>query len=112
VVQDDPRRITTRSSGPEEDGVGSLAWRIIGTGSAVLAAAAAQKGLNAGWKLATGNEPPTIPEDPETSWGEAIAWAVVSGAVLGLARLVATRRAAHFYMESTGEMPRALQREV
>jgi hypothetical protein len=89
-----------------------LAWRIIGTGSAVLAAAAAQKALNAGWKLATGNEPPTIPEDPETSWSEAVAWAVVSGAVLGLARLVATRRAARYFIESTGELPPALQREA
>jgi hypothetical protein len=92
--------------------VGSLAWRIIGTGSAVLAAAAAQKGLSAGWKLVTGNEPPTIPEDPETSWREAIAWAVVSGAAIGLARLVATRHAAQYYMRSTGELPDALQREV
>ncbi len=92
--------------------MGSLAWRIIGTGSAVLAAAAAQKGLSTAWKLTTGNEPPTIPEDPETSWREAVAWAIVSGAVLGVVRLVATRRAAHYYMRSTGEMPKALQREV
>ena len=90
--------------------MGSLAWRVIGTGSAVLAAAAAQKGLSAAWKLATGDDPPTIPEDPETTWTEAIAWAMLSGAVLGVARLVATRRAAHYYMRSTGEMPKALQR--
>jgi hypothetical protein len=92
--------------------VGSLAWKIIGTASALLAAAAAQKGLSAAWKLATGDDPPTIPEDPETSWGEAIAWAAVSGAVIGLARLVATRRAAHYYLRSTGELPKALQREA
>ncbi len=90
--------------------MGSLAWRVIGTGSAVLAAAAAQKGLSAAWKLATGDDPPTIPEDPETTWTEAIAWAMLSGAVLGVARLVATRRAAHYYMKSTGELPKALQR--
>lgn len=92
--------------------MGPLAWRIIGTGSAVLAAAAAHKGLSAAWKLATGDEPPTIPEDPDTSWTEAVAWAVLSGAVIGLARLVATRHAAHYYMQSTGELPGALQREV
>jgi uncharacterized protein DUF4235 len=92
--------------------VGSLAWKIIGTASALLAAAAAQKGLSAAWRLATGDDPPTIPEDPETSWGEAIAWALVSGAVIGVARLVATRRAAHYYMRSTGELPKALQREA
>ena len=91
--------------------MGSLAWKIIGTGSAVLAAAAAQKGLAAAWKLATGEDPPTIPEDPETSWREAITWAVLSGAVLGLARLAATRQAAHYYVRSTGELPKALLRE-
>ena len=92
--------------------MGPFAWRVIGTGSAVLAAAAAQKGLTAAWKLATGDDPPTIPEDPETSWRDAIVWAVLSGAVLGLARLVATRRAAHYYMRSTGELPKALQRST
>jgi Protein of unknown function (DUF4235) len=99
-------------TGDQEGAVGSLAWKIIGTGSALLAAAAAQRGLSAAWKLATGDDPPTIPEDPETSWRDAIAWAVVSGAVIGLARLVATRRAAHYYMRSTGELPKALQRET
>jgi hypothetical protein len=99
-------------SGDQEGAVGSLAWKIIGTGSAVLAAALAQKGLSAAWKLATGDDPPTIPEDPDTSWREAITWAVVSGAVIGVARLVATRRAAHYYLRSTGELPKALQREA
>src|SRR3954451_205166 len=96
--------------GDQEDDVGSLAWKIIGTGSAVLAATAAHKGLSAAWKLATGDDPPTIPEDPDTSWTEAIAWAVLSGVVLGLARLIATRRAAHYYIRSTGELPKALER--
>ena len=90
--------------------MGSLGWRVLGTGSAVLAAAAAQRALSAAWKLTTGDDPPTIPEDPETSWTEAIAWAVLSGAVIGLARLVATRRAAQYYIRSTGELPDPLQR--
>jgi hypothetical protein len=96
----------------QEGAVGSLAWKILGTAAALLAGEAAHKGLSAAWKLATGDDPPTIPEDPETSWREAIAWAVLSGAVMGLARLVATRRAAHYYMRSTGELPRALEREA
>jgi hypothetical protein len=96
----------------QEDGVGPLAWRVIGTGSAVLAAAAAQKGLSAAWRLATGDDPPTVPEDPDTGWREAVAWAVLSGAVIGVARLMATRRAAQYYMRSTGELPQALQRDV
>ena len=92
--------------------MGALAWKIIGTASAVFAAAAAHKGLAAAWKLVTGDDPPTIPEDPETSFREALAWAVLSGAVIGVVRLAATRRAAHYYMRSTGELPKALQREA
>ncbi len=92
--------------------MGSFAWKVIGTGSAVLAAAVAQKGISAAWKLATGEEPPTIPEDPDTRWGEAVAWAVLSGAAIGIARLYATRRAAVYYRNSTGELPKALQRSA
>jgi hypothetical protein len=88
-----------------------MVWKVLGTGSAVVAAGLAQKGITALWKTATGNEPPTIPEDPDTSWGEAVGWAVLSGAVIGVARLAATRRAAQYYRHSTGHLPKALVRD-
>ena len=91
--------------------MGSMVWKVLGTGSAVLAAGLAQKGVTALWRTATGNEPPTIPEDPDTSWGEAVGWAVLSGAVIGVARLLATRRAAQYYRHSTGHLPKALVRD-
>jgi hypothetical protein len=92
--------------------MGNMVWKVLGTGSAVMAAAFAEKGLKAIWRTATGNEPPTIPEDPDTNWTEAVSWALLSGAVIGLARLAATRRAAAYYRHSTGELPRALQRSL
>jgi hypothetical protein len=90
--------------------MGAIIWKILGTGSAVLAATFAENGLKALWRTATGNEPPTVPEDPDTSWAEAVSWALLSGAVIGLARLAATRRAAAYYRRSTGELPKALRR--
>jgi transposase len=87
-------------------------WRVVGTGSAVLAATAAQKVLSMAWRAATGDDPPTIPEDPDTEWKDAVAWALLSGAVIGLARLFATRRAAIYYRRSTGELPAAMRRET
>ena len=87
-------------------------WRIVGTGSAVLAGIAAQKSLTVVWKAATGTEPPTIPEDPDTEWKEAVAWALASGAVIGLARLFAARKAAGYYRRATGELPANLRREA
>ena len=86
-------------------------WKLIGTGSGVLAGMAAQRGLTVAWKAATGKEPPTIPEDPDTDWKDAVAWALLSGAAIGLARLFATRRAALYYRRSTGELPAAMVRE-
>jgi hypothetical protein len=92
--------------------MGAMVWRVLGTGSAVLAASFAERGLRAAWRTATGNEPPALPEDPNTHWREAITWAVLSGAVIGVARLVATRRAAAYYQQSTGELPKALRHVV
>jgi hypothetical protein len=92
--------------------MGSLVWKVLGTGSAVLAATLAEKGLTTAWRAATGDAPPVNPEDPDTRWSEAVAWAVLSGALIGVARLLATRRAAEYYRRSSGELPKALQRSM
>lgn len=88
----------------------ALPWKVVGAGSAVVAAAFADRVLHLGWEAATGRKPPTVPEDPETDWREAVAWALVSGAVVGIARLIATRRAAQYYVAATGTLPKALRR--
>jgi hypothetical protein len=90
--------------------VGSFVWRVLGTGSAVVAATLAERGVRAAWTALTGGDPPEVPEDPDTRWGEAVAWALISGAAVALARLAVTRRAARYYRESTGELPKALRR--
>ncbi|MCW2818312.1 MAG: hypothetical protein JWR42_1099 [Marmoricola sp.] len=38
-------------------------------------------------------------------------WATVSGTVVQLARMLATRRAAHYYARSTGHLPPGLQKD-
>jgi hypothetical protein len=70
-----------------------------------MAGVAAKKLITATWKLVMASDPPANPEDPATSWGEAIGWAVASGAVVGVARLFATRKAAEYYLKSTGDVP-------
>lgn len=89
----------------------SILWKVLSAFSAVAAAAAADRTLTLVWRGATGDKPPTIPEDPDTSWGEALAWAALSGTVMGVARMVATREAARYYVRSTGELPKALVRD-
>ena len=50
------------------------------------------------------------PEDPEVTWKEAIGWAVASGAIVGVARLLATRKAAAYYRKSAGHEPKGLNK--
>ncbi len=91
--------------------MGTLVWRVLGAGSAVVAASLAERGVRGVWRAVTGEHPPEAPEDPDTRWGEAVAWALISGAAVALARLAATRRAASYYRASTGELPKALRRD-
>ncbi len=83
----------------------SKIWSVFSLVSALGAAAVAKKTLNTGWKAATGKEPPANPADPEVEIWEAVAWAVVSGTLIALARMLATRRAAGYYAKSTGKLP-------
>ena len=80
-------------------------------GAALGAAAVAKKGLNASWKAATGKQPPENPADPDVQIWEAVLWATVSGTFVGLARMLAQRRAASYYAKSTGHLPPSLQKD-
>ena len=86
-----------------------MAWRILGGLAAALAGLAARKAMILGWKNTTHKEPPSNPESPETQWSEAIAWAVASGTLMALARMVATRKAAEYYRRSTGHLPKKME---
>jgi hypothetical protein len=83
----------------------SKVWGIFSLLAAVVAAAAARKALNASWKAATGKPPPANPASPDVDMREAVLWAAVSGTIVAVARMLATRRAAHYYQRSTGHLP-------
>ena len=91
---------------------GSKVWSVFSLGAAVAAAAVAKKGLNTSWRLATGKNPPANPADPDVQLWEAVLWAAASGTFVALARMLATRRAAHYYQRSTGQLPPALQADA
>lgn len=84
-------------------------WSFLSFVAAFGAAKVASKTLNGGWKAATGKKPPANAEDPEVATWEAVAWAAASGTLMGVARMLATRKAAQYYVKSKGELPKALQ---
>ncbi len=79
--------------------------------AALGAAAVAKKGLNGTWRAATGKNPPANPADPDVGLSEAVLWAALSGTLIGVARMLATRRAATYYAKSTGHLPPQLQKD-
>lgn len=87
----------------------SMGWKIFGGVSAILAGIAARKVIVKGWTAATGNSPPANPAAPGTEWREAIPFAIASGAAMGLARMLATRKAAGYYRKSTGRLPPGME---
>lgn len=90
----------------------SKAWGALSAVSGILAATAVRKLLTTGWKAATGKEPPANPADPDVAMREAVLWATVSGTTVALARMAAGRRAAKYYVKSTGKLPPELESDA
>jgi len=92
-------------------GDSSKMWSAFSLVAALAGAAAARKALDKSWKLSTGKKPPENPADPDIDIWEAVAWAATTGAAVSLARMYAQRRAAAYYVRSTGKLPPPLRKD-
>jgi hypothetical protein len=99
--------------GKKKQGKGdsSKIWSLMALVAGLGGGTVAKKGLNAGWKAATGKKPPANPADPDVMFAEAVAWAAVSGTFVALVKMFAQRRAANYYLKSTGELPPPLRKD-
>lgn len=57
---------------------------------------AAQKAVGAAWKAAVGHQPPKPEDDEDSRLGEVVLAAAITGAVVALSRVLATRGTAKF----------------
>jgi hypothetical protein len=87
------------------DDTGKTGYKVMAAIAALIGALIARKSLTLAWKVTTGKEPPANPEHPTVTWPEAVTWAIVSGAVVGLARLAAQKKVAASWHRSTGSPP-------
>ena len=69
--------------------------------AALLGTAVAKRVLAGAWRVTTGKEPPEDPKHPSVAWREALTWAALSGAAVGLARLVAQKKVAETFARTT-----------
>ncbi len=78
-----------------------MVWKIyIGVLGAVTTIAA-QKIAKAGWKAATGDEPPSA-TDPNIPFRWAASWALASGIGIGVTQLLTRRMAARHWSKAMG----------
>ena len=80
-------------------------YNAIGALLAVGAGFAAQKLIEVLWRVVMNDDPPDNPEDPEVSLGQAVSWAVASGMVIAVAKLLTTRQWTRYYADATGKNP-------
>ena len=89
--------------------MGPLAWKIMGTGGAVLAGLIATKVIDAIWARTVTDD--VNPKSPNAPLAKAVAYAAITGLAVGAAKTLATRRAAKFYEHSAGHLPEAIRDE-
>ena len=85
-----------------------LMWVAIAGLAGAAAASVARRALKSGWKAVRGSDPPENPVSRDTTWGEAIAWSVATGAIIGVAHMAAQRGAAAGWERWIGERPPGL----
>ena len=81
----------------DEDQKTSLIAKAAGLGVAVIAAWVAQKIVSASWKGAVGHEPPKPEDEGDVRLAEVLLAAAITGAVVALSRVLATRGAAKYF---------------
>lgn len=89
----------------------SKVWSAMALVSGLGAARVTNLVLAKTWKAGTRRNPPANPADPDVELWEAVVWSAITGAVVSLMRMYAQRRAATYYVKSTGQLPPQLAKD-
>jgi len=90
--------------------MGPLAWKIMGTGGAVLAGVLATKVVDLIWSRAVQDD--VNPKSPEAPINKGVLYAALTGLAVGAAKTLTTRKAAQYYEASAGHLPEAIRDEA
>ena len=78
-----------------------LFWNIYVGVIGAVTTIVAQRLVTTGWKVVTGDEPPS-PTDPDTPFVKAASWALASGLGIGVTQLLTQRIAARHWSREIG----------
>jgi hypothetical protein len=89
--------------------MGTITWKILGTGGAILAGVLATKVVNVIWAKAGQDE--INPKNPDAPLVKALVYAAATGLAVGAARTFTQRKAAEYYRNSAGHLPKDIKAE-
>ena len=102
LSQDGPPQEYSRTMA---DAVGKLGWRIMTIAVGIPVGIAAKKTIEKAWTTVRPGNPPRMARDPDASWGDALAWAALSGLGVAIAQLITTKSAATLWRRLVGAEP-------
>ncbi len=82
----------------------SLAPKVLLVVGGIAATMLARRAVGILWIAATGRHAPDDPSDPEIRAGEAVAFAVLTGALVGVARLLVERKSNQIKIRQAAEV--------
>ncbi|HKJ12251.1 MAG TPA: DUF4235 domain-containing protein [Ornithinimicrobium sp.] len=90
--------------------MGEKMWSVATTVAAIMGGTMAKKVIEGVWtKAKDGDDSPSNPADPNVNWGEALAFAVVSGAIVQIVRAVVNRESTKAFTKAKGELPKSVR---
>ena len=83
-------------------------WNGVASGAAIAAVMLTRPAIERLWKAIFRRDPPGNPASRDVTWREALLWALFTGALVGVVRLVAQRGAAGAWNKARGGYPKGL----
>jgi hypothetical protein len=89
--------------------MGTFVWKVMGIGGSILAGVLATKVVNVLWVKAGQDE--VNPKNPDAPLLKALTYAAATGLAVGAARTFVSRKAAQYYRDSSGHLPKEIREE-
>ncbi|GAA6525294.1 DUF4235 domain-containing protein [Intrasporangium sp. DVR] len=89
--------------------LGGVVWKAITVTSTVVATRLATTVASKGWKLATGKPVPMRGDYDNEKTRDVVAYTAIAGMIMAGTKVAAERKAAEYYRQSTGHLPKALE---
>ena len=84
-------------------------WNGVANGAAIAAVMVTRPAVERLWTAVFRREPPGNPASRDTTWTDALMWALFTGAIVGVIRLIAQRAAAGAWNKARGDYPQGLR---